>query len=156
MKDLKKEVINILKKKNWLVLSTVDKNNVPYSAVVVYQSDGKVIYFMTGRNTLKAKNIKDNNSVSVTIPFWKGFFHKILPAPPAELYFTAKAEIKPFDNVEARKIFSKYLKYQENVEHLDDNIWIKIIPDKRISTYGVGIRLFQMRNPEKARNFVEF
>jgi uncharacterized protein YhbP (UPF0306 family) len=155
MKDLKKEVQKIIKKKNWLVLSTADNNNVPYSAVVVYQSDGKVIYLMTGENTLKVKNIKKNNKVSITIPFWKNFFHKILPAPPAELCFTAKAEIKSFDDEEARQIFAKYLKYLGNVEHLDDNIWIKIIPDKRIFTYGVGIRLWQMRNPEKARNFVE-
>jgi hypothetical protein len=156
MKDLRKEVRNILKKKNWLVLCNVDENNVPHSSVVVYQSDGKVIYFMTGKNTLKAKNIRTNNRVSITIPFWKNFFHKILPAPPAELYFTAIAEIKPFDDEEAREIFAKYLKYQENVENLDENIWIKIIPSKRIYTYGVGIRLLQMRNPEKARNIVEF
>jgi nitroimidazol reductase NimA-like FMN-containing flavoprotein (pyridoxamine 5'-phosphate oxidase superfamily) len=155
MKDLEKEVRSIFRKKNWLVLSTIDDKNIPHSSVVVYQSDGYMIYCMTGKNTLKTRNIRANNKVSITIPFRKNFFHKILPAPPAELHFTAEAEIKPFNDEEARKIFSKYLKYQENIENQEENIWIKITPSSRIITYGVGIPLFKMRNPEKARNFVE-
>ncbi|MFX0022348.1 MAG: hypothetical protein ACFE9S_08465, partial [Candidatus Hermodarchaeota archaeon] len=85
----------------------------------------------------------------------KNLLHKIVPAPPAELHFNAEAEIKPFDDEEARKIFSKYLKSLGNIENQEDTIWIKIIPSKRISTYGVGVPLFKMRNPEKARNLVE-
>ncbi|MFX1242982.1 MAG: pyridoxamine 5'-phosphate oxidase family protein [Promethearchaeota archaeon] len=153
MKDLENEVRKILRKKNWLVLGT-SNNNVPHSSVVLYQSDGYVIYCMTGKDTLKARNIRSNNKVSVTLPFRKNFLHKIIPAPPAELHFTAKAEIKSFDNEEARTIFSKYLKYQENVDSQEENVWIKITPFKRISTYGVGIPLLKMRNPEKARNLV--
>ncbi len=155
MKDLEKEVRKIFRKKNWLVLSTSDNNNVPHSSVVVYQSDGYVLYCMTGSNTLKARNIRSNSKVSVTLPFSKNFLHKIVPAPPAELHFTAEAEIKPFDDEEARNIFSKYLKYHENIENQEETIWIKITPSRRIVTYGVGISLFKMRNPEKARNIVE-
>ena len=155
MKDLEDEVRSILRKKNWLVLGTVDDKNVPHSSVVVYQSDGYVIYCMTGKSTLKARNIRGNNKVSVTLPFRKNFIHKIVPAPPAELHFTAEAEIKSFDDEEARNIFSKYLKYHENVENKEENIWLKITPSKRVATYGVGIKLFKMRKPEKASNFVE-
>ncbi len=155
MKDLENEVRSILKKKNWLVLGTVDGNNVPHSSVVVYQSDGYVIYCITGKNTLKARNIRVNNKVSVTLPFRKNFFHKIVPAPPAELHFTAEAEIKHFDDEEARKIFAKYLKYHNNVENKEESIWLKITPSKRVVTYGVGIKLLKMRKPELARNFVE-
>lgn len=155
MKDLENEVRRILRKKNWLVLGTVDIKNIPHSSVVVYQSDGYVIYCLTGKNTLKARNIRGNSKVSVTLPFRKNFFHKIIPAPPAELHFTAEAEIKSFDDEEARKIFSKYLEYLENVENQEESIWLKITPSKRIATYGVGIKLLKMRKPEKARNFVE-
>jgi len=155
MDDLENEVRSILKKKNWLVLSTVDNKNIPHSSVVVYQSDGNNIYCITGKNTLKARNIRQNNKVSVTIPFRKNFFHKIVPAPPAELHFTAVAEIRPFEDQQARKIFAKYLKYHENVENQEDSIWIKITPSRRISTYGVGVKLLKMRNPDKARNFVD-
>ncbi|MFX1453112.1 MAG: pyridoxamine 5'-phosphate oxidase family protein [Promethearchaeota archaeon] len=155
MDNLENEVRSILRKKNWLVLGTVDEKNNPHSSVVVYQSDGYMIYCTTGKDTLKVRNIRHNNKVSVTLPFRKNFFHKIIPAPPAELHFTAEAEIKPFEDLEARKIFAKYLKYNENVENQEDSIWIKITPSRRISTYGVGVKLLKMRNPQKARNLVE-
>ncbi|MBY8988263.1 MAG: pyridoxamine 5'-phosphate oxidase family protein, partial [Candidatus Lokiarchaeota archaeon] len=96
MKDLKEEVKKILKSKMWMVISTVDEKNQPHSSVVVYQSDGEIIIFQTGIDTVKAKSIKKNNNVSITIPFRKNFLHKLVPAPPAELHFTATAEILPY------------------------------------------------------------
>ncbi len=154
MRDLEKEVRKLLRKKMWLVLSTASEKGQPQSSVVVYQSDGQVIYIMTGENTIKVNNIKRNNKVSVTIPFRINFLHKLVPAPPAELHFKAKAEIIPFDDEEARRIFKKFLKHVSEEETTDKSVWIKIIPSNRIITYGVGIKLFEMRKPEKARNIV--
>ncbi|MBY9003099.1 MAG: pyridoxamine 5'-phosphate oxidase family protein [Candidatus Lokiarchaeota archaeon] len=154
MKDLKEEVKKIFKSKMWMVISTVDEKNQPHSSVVVYQSDGDILIFQTGTDTVKAKSIKHNNKVSITIPFRKNFLHKLVPAPPAELHFTATAEILPYDNEEAKKIFARFLKHSESVEKPSETIWVKIIPSKFISTYGVGIKLFDMRKPTKARNLV--
>ena len=154
MKDLNEEVKKILKSKMWMVISTVDEKNQPHSSVVVYQSDGDIIIFQTGINTTKARSIQNNNKVSVTIPFRKNFLHKLVPAPPAELHFTATAEIVPYDNEEAKKIFAKFLKHSESVEKPQETIWVKITPSKIISTYGVGIKLFDMKKPAKARNLV--
>ncbi|MFW9973560.1 MAG: pyridoxamine 5'-phosphate oxidase family protein, partial [Candidatus Odinarchaeota archaeon] len=91
MKDLVKEVRKIIKKNMWLVISTADKEEQPHSSVVMYQSDGYDLYFETGENSLKARNIRVNNKISVALPFRKNFFHKIIPAPPAELHFKAIA-----------------------------------------------------------------
>lgn len=156
MKDLKKIIRKILKKKMWMVISTIDEKNQPHSSVVVFQSDGDILIFQTGINTVKAKSIKHNNKVSVTIPFRKNFLHKLIPAPPAELHFTAKAEILPYDDEEAKNVFAKFLKHSESVEKPQETIWVKIIPSNLISTYGVGIKLLDMRNPTKARNLVNF
>jgi hypothetical protein len=137
-----------------LVLSTVDKENKPHSSVVVYQSDGKVIFIQTGNDTIKAKDIELNEKVSITIPFRKNFFHKLIPAPPAELHFTSKASIRSKGDEEAKKVYSKYLKYLEDEELPSESVWIRIeIPDV-IATYGVGVSMFKMRDPEKARNIV--
>jgi len=154
MKDLEKEVRKILRKKMWLVLSTVDDQNQTHGSVVVYQSDGNVLYVSTGKNTLKVNNIKRNNKVSIVIPFRKNFFHKLIPAPPAELHFIGKAELVPRDDEYARKIFAKFLKYDQEADLSEESIWIKITPSNIISTYGVGVSLFTMRKPEKARNLV--
>ena len=154
MKDLKEEVKKILKSNMWLVISTVDEKNRPHSSVVVYQSDGDILICQTGIDTVKARSIKKNSNISVTIPFRKNFLHKLVPAPPAELHFTATAEILPYDNEEAKKIFARFLKHSESVEKPQETIWIKIKPSKLISTYGVGIKLLDMRKPNKARNLV--
>jgi uncharacterized pyridoxamine 5'-phosphate oxidase family protein len=155
MKELAKEVRKIIKEKNWLVLSTVDENSKPHSSVVVYQSDGKLIYIQTGKETLKARNIKLNENVSITIPFRKNFFHKLIPAPPAELHFTTKASIRSKEDEEAKEVYSKYLKYLDDEELPLESIWIRIEIPEVIATYGVGVSLFKMRDPEKARNIVK-
>jgi len=156
MKDLEQEVRKILKKNMWLVLSTVDDKNQPHGSVVVYQSDGNVIYIQTGEKTLKVNHIRKNNKVSITILFRKNFLHKIVPAPPAELHFMARAEIISKDNKQARSILKKFLKHEQEALIDQETIWIKIIPSKTISTYGVGVKLFDMRKPEKARNIIHF
>lgn len=155
MSELQEKVRKILKENMWLVLGTVDIQNQPHSSVVVYQSDGEDLYIQTGSKTLKAKNIKQNKRVSITIPFRKNFFHKIIPAPPAELHFTASAKFISKDNKKARIILGKYVESADNVEFNDETIWIKITPDNVISTYGVGVYVWNMRKPEKARNIVK-
>ncbi|MFX1496966.1 MAG: pyridoxamine 5'-phosphate oxidase family protein [Promethearchaeota archaeon] len=154
MKDLVKEVRKIIKKNMWLVLSTVDKEEQPHSSVVMYQSDGHDMYFETGENSLKARTIKINNKISVTIPFRKNFFHKIIPAPPAELHFKAIAEFISKDDEKAKEIMTKIIKYDEKAGVQEKSVWIKIVPSNIISTFGVGVKLLDMRKPEKARNLV--
>ncbi|MFW9825341.1 MAG: pyridoxamine 5'-phosphate oxidase family protein [Candidatus Thorarchaeota archaeon] len=155
MKDLVKDVRKIIKKNMWLVIGTVGKEQQPHSSVVMYQSDGYDIYFETGENTLKARDIRDNNKISVTIPFRKNFFHKIIPAPPAELHFKAIAEFVSKDDEKARKVMEKVIKFEEKAGVSEESVWIKIAPSNIISTYGVGIKLLDMRKPEKARNLVK-
>ena len=154
MKDLKQEVRKLIKSNMWLVLATVGENNIPNSSVMVYQSDGNLIICQTGESTLKANNIRKNNHVAVTIAIRKNFFHKLIPAPPAELYFTTTAEIRTKDNEQARKIYSKYMKHSEKRDLPQDYIWICINIPNKISTYGIAVPLLKMRDPMKARKIV--
>ena len=154
MKDLKQKVRKLIKTNMWLVLATVDENSIPYSAVMVYQSDGDSIVCQTGENTLKANNIRKTKNVAVTIPIRKNFFHKIIPAPPAELHFTTTAEIKPKNDEQARQVYSKYLKYSDKAELPQDYIWISIKVPNKITTFGVAVPLLKMRKPLEARKIV--
>ena len=154
MKDLKQKVRKLIKTNMWLVLATVDENSIPYSAVMVYQSDGDFIICQTGENTLKARNIRKIKNVAVTIPIRKNFFHKIIPAPPAELHFTTTAEIKPKDDEETRQIYSKFLKYSDKAELPQDYIWIRIKVPNKITTFGVAVPLLKMRKPLEARKVI--
>ncbi|TFF98397.1 MAG: pyridoxamine 5'-phosphate oxidase family protein [Promethearchaeota archaeon] len=154
MSKLIERVKDILKDNMWLVISTVDEKNQPHSSVVIYQSDGEDLYIQTGSKTLKAKNIKRNNKVSITIPFRKNLLHKIIPAPPAELHFTAIAKEISKEDEKAREILGKFVKDAEKVANEDKTVWFKIIPSNTISTYGVGVPVWYMRKPEKARNII--
>jgi hypothetical protein len=153
MKNINDKVRELIRKKIWLVLTTLD-GDTPYSAVMVYQSDGKSIICQTGINTLKANNIRNNNKVAITIPIRKNFFHKLIPAPPAELHFTTTAEIIPFDDEEARAIFSKFLKHSDDFELPQESIWINIKVPNKITTFGIVVPLFKMRNPIEARKII--
>ncbi len=155
MNNLEKEYIKELKKNIWLVLATVNEKQQPQSSVMMYQSDGKDIYLQTGKITVKAKNIVKNNKVSVTIPIRKNFIHKLVPAPPAEIHFKATAEILPFEDEYARNVWKKYQKHELPEELQKESIWIKVTPGKRINLYGIGVKLWDMQNPIKARKVLE-
>ncbi len=156
MKDLVKEARKIMKKNMWLVLSTSNENGNPQSSVIVYESDGHNIYFTTGKNTLKARNMRKNNNVSITIPFRMNLLHKLIPAPPAELHFKAKAQFLERDSEEVQTMLARILKYEEKSGVKSETVYLKITPEKKIATYGVGIKLLHLRFPEKARNVVTF
>ncbi len=156
MKDLVREVRKIMKNNMWLVLSTANEKGNPQSSVIVYESDGNSFYFVTGKNTLKAKNMRKNNNVSVTIPFRINLLHKLIPAPPAELHFKAKAQFLERESEEVQTMLARILKYEEKSGVKTETVYVKLTPGKKIATHGVGIKLWQLRFPEKARNVVSF
>ena len=155
MKDLVEEVRKIIKKNMWLVFSTANEKGNPQSSIIVYSSDGNALYFTTGINTLKARNIRKNPNVSVTIPFRMNLLHKFIPAPPGELHFKARAEFLKREDEEVQTNLARIIKYEEKAGIKSETVYLKLTPASKIATYGVGIKLFNLRFPEKARNIVE-
>ena len=156
MKDLKQEVKKIMKKNIWCVLSTTNIKGNPQSSVVMYQSDGKAIYFTTGETALKARNMRRNNNVSITIPFWMNTFHKLIPAPPAELHFRGTVEFLNREHEEIQKNLARVLKFEEKAGLSVKTVYAKVTPGKKIATFGVGIKLLELRKPEKSRNLIDW
>lgn len=156
MKDFEHKVRDILRKNHWLVLSTANKNGIPQSSVVVHASDGIMIYILTGKETLKTRNILENKHVAVTIPFRKNLLHRMMKrVPPAEIHFRGEATILPYNDEEAKRIYEKVLNYETPADLEQTSVWIKIKPSSKISCYGVGVSLLTMRKPEKARKIVQ-
>ena len=156
MNDSEREVRDIMRRNRWLVLSTAGKKGAPHSSVVMYVSDGKMVCILTSKETLKARNIKENNRVAVAIPFWKGFFHRMMKrVPPAEIHFSGEAEVLPYDDERAKTMYRKVLNYELSKDAEQDAVWIQIKPSSRIACYGVDVSLLTMRKPEKARRTVQ-
>ena len=152
---LEKEVRDTIKKNRWLTLSTTSPKGTPQSSVVVYASDGYTIYILTGKNTVKIRNILKNPRVSVTIPFYKSFLHRMISrAPPAAITFRARGETREFDDSEATEFYEKTLKFKVPDNLGEEGIWIRLTPGDSATCLGVGISLLEMRDLEKALKIV--
>ena len=147
---------SILRKNNAMVLSTVSSRGNPQCTLIVYVSDGETLYAMTGERTQKVKNIKKNPHVSVTIPFYKSLLHKLVSkAPPASIMFKADAEIIPYTAEEPRNLFRQKMGIEPPDAPNEGHTWIRLIPRNRITCYGVGVPLWDMRTPEKALKVIK-
>jgi hypothetical protein len=152
---LEREVRDTLKKNRWLTLSTTSPKGTPQSSVVVYASDGYTIYILTGKTTAKIRNILRNPRVSVTIPFYKSLIHRLITiAPPTAITFRATAETREFDDGEATEFYEKTLKFKVPEDVAGDGVWLRLTPGGSATCHGVGIRLWELRDPEKAHKIV--
>lgn len=154
--QLEKEVRDTIKKNRWLTLSTSSPKGIPQSSLVVYASDGYTIYILTGKDTFKVRNILKNPRVSVTIPFYKSFIHRMIGvAPPAAITFRARAETLGFETGEAADFYKKALKYEVPENLVEDSLWIRLTPGNSATCLGVGVGLLEMRDPVKAHKIIK-
>jgi uncharacterized protein YhbP (UPF0306 family) len=148
---LEREVRDIIKKNHWLTLSTNHPKGAPQSSVVVYASDGNIIYILTGKNTQKIRNISSNQRVAVTIPFYKNLLHKLIGvAPPASISFRATAEILNIGDCEAYGMYTRVLNIDLPEDYEADSVWLRLTPKRVVTCYGVGVSLPELRDPSKA------
>ncbi len=148
-----------LRKKKFGFLGTITPDGRSHIAGVMYAvslpSEKLSLYVITGRDTKKVKNIQSNPEISFGIPFP----HYILRFPPEFcLQFQGHAEILPFSDpngqaaIKSRRLMKRMLK-QIPFETTEEII-IRIIPDRKILGFGLGINLFKLlRNIEGGRFF---
>jgi len=146
-----------IREKSFAILSTVTADGAPHSVSMMYATsppESKIsLYFITGRNTKKVRNIENSNKVAIVIPFPH---HIIRFAPSFAIQFQGTADLVLFNDSEARKSFSSkkilysMLKKYDNPENRpEDLIFIKVKPNKKIFCFGIGLNLLKMRkNPE--------
>ncbi len=90
-------------------------------------------------------------SVRAKLTIWL----KILGETNLTLRLKAKAEFVLRDSNEVQEMPARVLNFEEKAGVSRDSVCIKITPGKKVATYGVGIKLLEMRFPEKARNLVD-
>lgn len=153
--ELEREVRDVIRRNRWLTLSTASPGGAPQGSVVVYASDGYTIYVLTGRSSAKFRNIARNPRVGVTIPFYKSLIHKLITiAPPAAVSFRASAETVDFDDREATEFYERRLGFKVPEDVTGDAVWLRLTPGGPATCHGVGIRLWELRDPEKAHKVV--
>ena len=106
----------------------------------------------TGRDTWKARHMAANPHVSVTIPIAKRV--PIMPwlkIPQATITFQGTARVYPAAEASPELLRAILQHKVDDREMLASSCIVEITPVGEFVTYGVGVRLMDMREPDKAR-----
>ncbi len=134
------------------VLGMVTENQESRTVGIVYIVNDRKFYIGTGLKTWKARHIKKNPNVSLTIPIAKRI--PIMPwikIPQATITFAGTAKIIPGPDASLDLLRSVFRHLADDQVFMKDNCLIEVTPVGEFITYGVGIPLMQMREPEQSR-----
>lgn len=137
------------------VLGMVTARGEARTVGIVYAVHDHRLYIATGRETWKARHVRGNPHVSITvtipkrIPLWP--WAKI---PAATITFSGLATMHDPEEVGADILHSLLRGLETDAEMLATMCVIEVQPVKEFITYGVGVSLLTMRHPDKARGRV--
>ena len=127
------------------VLSFVTPSGESRSAGVMYKVKDRAVYVLTGPNTWKARHIRSNPNVSMTVTIQR-LPIRIKMMPPAVITFSGTAEV--LDMADVDDDIGEAL--TRGIDEMPDMCAIKITPKDNFVTYGIGVPPMTMRHPEKS------
>jgi hypothetical protein len=140
-----------LARASFAVVSHVTAAGDPRSSGVVYAIVDRRMFVVTAEESWKVRNIAANGRVAVTVPVRRGGIMSLLfPIPPATISFHASAAVHSSDSPKVHGVL-KHLAHMLPAERRTSCRIIEIRPEGRFLTYGVGVPLMQMRDPDIAR-----
>jgi hypothetical protein len=146
------QVWQAIEKELFAVLGMVTANGEARTVGIVYVVRERKLFIATGQDTWKARHIAANPHVSVTIPIAKRI--PIMPwikIPAATITFSGTARVSPAQDVPPDLLRAVFRQMADDKEMVAKSCLIEVAPLKEFVTYGVGVSLMQMRDPEQAR-----
>jgi nitroimidazol reductase NimA-like FMN-containing flavoprotein (pyridoxamine 5'-phosphate oxidase superfamily) len=146
------QVWEAIEKELFGVIGMVTAGNEARTVGIVYVVKNRRLYIGTNKNAWKVRHIAQNPHVSMTIPI-----HKRIPImpwvkiPAATITFCGEAKILEPGETPTEILKALYRGMAENEELMAESCLIEVTPIKEFVTYGVGVSLMQMRDPEQAR-----
>ena len=140
-----------IKKQIFVVLGTVTSRGQPRTTGIVYVVRDRQLYIAAFRATWKVRNILADPHVSLTVTIPKRIpFCPWIKIPSATITFQGQASITSLQETpeEIQKALMEDLKISP--EARSNMCFIKVRPEGRFLTYGVGTSLRGMLNPEQA------
>jgi hypothetical protein len=138
----------VVARATFAVISHVTPAGAPRSSGVMYTVTGDRMYVVVARDSWKARHIRDEGLLSVTVPVRRGGLLSLLaPIPPATVSFPAVA------TVHAMEIIERFPGLARTVppERRADCAVLEIRPTGHYVTYGLGVPLLAMRDTERSR-----
>ncbi len=149
------QVWNEIEKNFFAVLGMVTAKGEARTAGVVYVVRDRQIYIGTSKNAWKVRYVQHNPHVSVTVTIPKRVpFLPFLPIPPAAVTFQGQATVQQGDEIDREILDSLFKGMEIDEQFVADSCLIRIEPSGDFITYGVGVSMKAMRNPEKAHGRV--
>jgi hypothetical protein len=145
------QVWQAIEKELFAVIGMVTAKNEARTVGIVYIVRDRRLPISSGKDTWKVKHIAQNPHVSLTIPVHKRIpFLPWIKIPAATLTFSGIAHI-----IEAEKAAPEILKaifrdMADDEELVAESCLIVVTPVKDCVTYGIGVPLMKMRDPEQA------
>lgn len=134
-----------MRKKTFGIISTISTKNFPHSTGVVFgmspPQSQLFFYILTGKNYAKTNYIRKNPNVAFTIPFPHYYFRF---TPASTVTFQGKAGIIPINDLDAinvfksKRILKMILPTKDDVDELNEDVFIRIRPSGTFFCYGVG------------------
>jgi general stress protein 26 len=137
------------------VLGMVTPEKESRTVGVVHAVQDRKLYIGTGTDTWKARHIRNNPAVSITVPIPKRI--PLLPwikIPAATITFSGKAEVIPAAEAAAELLEKIFRHMAADEAFIRDTCVIEVVPEGDFLTYGIGVPLLKMRSPEQARGRV--
>ena len=147
-----KQIWQVIEEKLFAVLGLVTAGGEARTVGIVYVVHDRKIYIATGNNTWKARHIRVNPHVSMTVTVPKRIlFLPWIKIPAATITFSGIGTVLNPKNVGVDVLSSLLHGLESDTEMLATMCVIEVQPVGDFITYGVGIPLMAMRHPEKAR-----
>ncbi len=146
------QVWETIEKELFAVVGMVNAAGEARTAGLVYIVRERKLFIATGRDTWKARHMAANPHVSVTIPIAKRV--PIMPwlkIPQATITFQGTARVFPAAEASPELLRAILMHKADDREMVAGSCIVEITPVGEFVTYGVGIRLMDMREPAKAR-----
>ncbi len=146
-----KQVWDVLENNLFAVLGMVTANGEARTVGIVYVVHERKLYIATSKNTWKARHIRGNPHVSLTVTIPKRImFMPWIKIPAATITFSGTGTVLNPKDV-GKDVSSSLLRGLEtDTETIASMSVIEVQPVGDFITYGVGIPMMAMRNPEKA------
>jgi len=146
------QVWQTLENEIFAVLGMVNARNQARSIGIAYIVNDQNLYIATGTDTWKARHIRQNPHVSLTVPIAKRI--PLMPwmkIPSATITFSGEASVLDQNQVKGDVLHALFRGAESDEEVIKDMCIIKVEPHGDFITYGIGIPMMDMRTPEKAR-----
>ena len=138
-----------LEKSSFAVISHVTASGEPRSSGIAFGARDRRIFAVVAAASWKARTIHDGQVVALTVPIRRGgLLSLVMPIPPAVINFHARAKVGEPCVLDKSCLPPKLARMLPDSDEL--TCVLELTPEGSFLTYGVGVSLMTMRNPDLA------